>query len=737
MILRIYAVVIGLATLLAGALVLGESPLLSPGPISPTHAELELECRACHSPFQGASAGCESCHGALAPENAHADAGIECSECHREHGSEHHGGGSGNTQAAHTNLATQARDDCTGCHAHASIEAVAAHAIAETMTRHVDAGSSQRAEAGAFRSFSHVMHFEEAEISGDPNCKSCHFVGESAEATRGGEQLVRWSACRDCHDDWEAAGFENAAGGGMVTLELERFERVAFSHSDEHLEVGCEDCHVGIRKAESLDDAAEVNAAADLVPCFGCHVHQPEGATWALVYPETGETADSAYMAASVAECLGCHQFHGQGGEADFPEAPADEHVAESWDVWGRAANFTVTPWLILFLGLGGTGWVITLRRLPAARRWDATADPDVAPQRIPEVPVLSPFYETSVSGIYIIGELAGVPLVNRAMKSGFDVVDFIANRLGSDRAATDDEAGAEGHAEVSSQDDNAVGSDGEEASDEQELDLLIAGSGPAGLGAATRAQSLGLSYVVCEKSTAAATIRDYPRAKIIQAAPVDIPDYGSFFQEDDESKDALVRRWEDIIARTGVVMREREEVQAIQPQSGGGFVVEVRNGKQYRTRSVVLAIGMRGTPRRLGVAGETSERVAYNLIDAAEFRERDILVVGGGNAAVEAALALSQPELLNRVRLSIRGPVLKGITPQNSSDVDAAAAEGQLEIVGSSKMGEIREQTVTLSTPEGEVELQNDMIFAMIGAELPIGFLKTTGIKLARKGGI
>ena len=139
--------------------------------------------------------------------------------------------------------------------------------------------------------------------------------------------------------------------------------------------------------------------------------------------------------------------------------------------------------------------------------------------------------------------------------------------------------------------------------------------------------------------------------AKIIQAAPVDIPDYGSFFQEDDESKEALVRRWEDIITRTGVVMREREEVVDVRSHDEAGFEVEIAGGKSYRTRNVVLAIGMRGTPRRLRVDGETPERVAYNLIDAAEYREQKILVVGGGNAAVEAALALSEPELLQRSR--------------------------------------------------------------------------------------
>ncbi|HIF98279.1 MAG TPA: FAD-binding protein, partial [Myxococcales bacterium] len=396
-------------------------------------------------------------------------------------------------------------------------------------------------------------------------------------------------------------------------------------------------------------------------------------------------------------------------------EDPGEEPRAEGLDVLGRAGYLTFTPWLGLFLILGATGWVAVLRRLPEPRRGDAITNPDVAPQRVSESPVLTPFFETSVSGLYIIGELAGVPLVNRAMKSGFDVIDFIANRLGR-------EAGAERSKDFSPED--------------EVLDVLIVGSGPAGLGASTRAQSLGLTCVVCEKSTAAATIRDYPRAKIIQAAPVDIPDYGSFFQEEDESKDALVRRWEDIIARTGVAMREREEVVDIQSHAEGGFVVEIESGKAYRAHNVVLAIGTRGTPRRLGVDGEVPDRVFYNLIDAEEYRELDILVVGGGNAAVEAALDLSQPELLNRVTLAHRGPVLKGITPLNSSHIDTAAAEGQLELVPNATMDGIQPSTVLLGTPNGSLEIPNGVIFAMIGAELPMRFLKKVGVKMAKKGG-
>lgn len=701
MILRIYAVVVGLAALVAGFFVLGESPVVSPGPLSDLHAE--LECRACHSPFQGTDSGCESCHGALHPDNGHRLAGIGCGDCHAEH------------RADLGSLVAGARSQCGECHAHASIEAVAAHAVGGTMERQIERGSAQRREASAFAEFSHEEHFAEAEVSDDPNCKTCHFLDEALRATQGGEQLLRWSGCEDCHDTWAAAGFPKARGRGMVTLELERFPRVAFSHSDEHLEAECEACHTGIRDAVAVGSASEPQktSVGDLASCFGCHVHQPVGVSWAAGPEEIG---DSEYEAGGAASCVGCHEFHGKGPEADFPDGPADEARPERWDVLARGADLTFTPWLVLFLGLGSAGWVIVFRRLPEARDVDLGANPDVAPQRVPEVPVLSPFYETSVSGLYIIGELAGVPLVNRAMKSGFDVIDFIANRLGRDASRPDDFV-----------------------PEDELLDVVIVGSGPAGLGAATRAHSVGLRYVVCEKSTAAATIRDYPRAKVIQAAPVDIPDYGSFFQEDDESKDALVRRWEDIITRTGVIMREREEVVDIQSHPEGGLLVSIRTGKSYRTRNAVLAIGTRGTPRRLGVDGESAERVFYNLIDPDEFREKDILVVGGGNAAVEAALALSQPELLNRVTLAHRGPVLSGITPRNSGDIDAAAAEGQLRIVANAQTGEmvLKPASAVVPTPDAPVELPNDVIFALIGAELPIGFLRKVGVRMAKKGGL
>jgi thioredoxin reductase len=165
--------------------------------------------------------------------------------------------------------------------------------------------------------------------------------------------------------------------------------------------------------------------------------------------------------------------------------------------------------------------------------------------------------------------------------------------------------------------------------------------------------------------------------------------------------------------------------------------VTETDTGLQYRSRTVVLALGMRGTPRRLGVEGEVPERVAYLLIDAAEIRDRDILVVGGGNAAIEAALDLAEPGLGNRVTVSYKRAVLTSITAENAKRVDEAVAHKLFDLVTASNLIEIHEDNIVLDTAAGRRVINNQMIFAMIGAELPMGFLRGVGIKLARKGGI
>jgi thioredoxin reductase len=443
--------------------------------------------------------------------------------------------------------------------------------------------------------------------------------------------------------------------------------------------------------------------------CFTCHAHD-------AFADEDTELAGGGLASVGLAErervvaaCAECHLFHGTGSEADFVDAPSHQVERQPGQVWLRVGGLAVTPWLLAFLCSGSLGLIGLMRVLPAPHAEEEVVNPDVAPQRVSEVPVLSASYESSIPGLFIVGELAGVPLINRSMKSGFDAIDYVHNRIELD--------GRRGGSDV--------------------LDVLIAGAGPAGLGAATRAASLGLSYVLCEKDTAAATIKNYPRAKIVQAAPIDVPQYGTFFQSDDESKEGLMRRWQDIIARTGILVSERQQIVELKRSSDGIFLVRTAAGEDYKCRFVVFAIGVRGTPRRLDVSGETPGRVVYSLIDPTEYRGKSVLVTGGGNAACETALALADPELLNQVTLAHRGPVLRAVTAQNSQAVDTAAREGRLEVVANSAVGEICSSSVILQCPSGDRDIPNDVIFAMIGADLPTKFLRKIGVRLVRKGGV
>jgi thioredoxin reductase (NADPH) len=512
-----------------------------------------------------------------------------------------------------------------------------------------------------------------------------------------------------------ACGAAFLAAGALLLGEHPAVAPGAVSKTHATLSGACRACHQPFHSAR-----------ASCTTCHGAlspkNAHAKEALTCASCHEEH-RGAQVTMKSGATRDCISCHTRHNALDELDIQdgevraklhlrgEMRSDETATLPRDVLARIGGFAVTPWLIGFLFLGSGGYVLALRRtwVVADDEDRDRADPDAAPQRVSEVPALSPSYESSIPGLYIVGELAGVPLINRAMKSGFDAIDFIQNRLQMDGGSVPDGV----------------------------VDVLIAGAGPAGLGAATRAKSKGLSYLLLEKVTPAATIAGYPRAKVVQSAPIDIPEYGTFFQETDETKEALTRRWEDIVARVGLSVNEREEVVAIEREPTGALLTKAQSGKVYRSRTIVLAIGVRGTPRRLGVPGETPERVAYALVDAQEFRERKLLVGGGGNAACEAALALSEPSLLNQVTLSHRGPVLKDVTSQNSQAIDVALREGRLAVEPDSGVKEIRAGSVTLKTPSGEKEIPNDLVFAMIGAELPTKFLRAIGVKLVRKGGL
>ncbi len=318
------------------------------------------------------------------------------------------------------------------------------------------------------------------------------------------------------------------------------------------------------------------------------------------------------------------------------------------------------------------------------------------------ELPRVRENYETNVPGLFVVGELGGMGLIRNAFEQGRQCVDGIARRP------------------------RALGDDG--------LDLLVVGCGPAGLASALTAQSRGLRFLAVDKEPdIGGTVRHYPRKKLVMTAPVEVPLYGRLpFRE--VSKEKLVETWTAIVAETGLSIRTGETVRQVH-RDNGGFVVVTDSGR-YAARHVVLAIGRRGVPRKLGVPGEETPKVSYGLLEPETFAGDRILVVGGGDAAVEAALALSGEEGTT-VHLSYRGEKFSRIKTGNRERIEAAAESGTVRILWSTNVRAIHPDRVELVDGAGEVvDLPNDRVFVFAGGELPTAFLQACGVEIDVKFG-
>jgi putative YpdA family bacillithiol system oxidoreductase len=317
-------------------------------------------------------------------------------------------------------------------------------------------------------------------------------------------------------------------------------------------------------------------------------------------------------------------------------------------------------------------------------------------------VPSVRENFETNVPGVFIVGELSGMGLIKTAINEGKLVVDHLHQRL------------------------NSVS--GEKREDM--YDVAIVGAGPAGLSASLTAQQYGLRYITLEQGEIASTIRQYPRQKFLMAEPIQIPLYGTLYVGDG-TKEALLSVWETIIANTGVQIRTNEKVQTVQKNSVGFHVLTLRN--EYLARYVVLALGKRGTPRKLGVEGEELPKVSYRLIEADSYCDSDIVVVGGGDSAVEAALALSRAGK-NRVALSYRGDSFRRLRQRNRDQLEQVQREGSVRVMLNSNVERITADHVTLGAPTGQTTLNNHYVFVLIGGESPEEFLQKIGIDMVEK---
>src|ERR1700688_3619085 len=315
------------------------------------------------------------------------------------------------------------------------------------------------------------------------------------------------------------------------------------------------------------------------------------------------------------------------------------------------------------------------------------------------DIPVLKPNFESTMPGIYVAGELGGMGLIKNALTQGQQALEAIA-KAGVKRPGA--------------------------------LDVLIIGAGPAGLAASLAAKKMGLSYQTIEQEALGGAVFQYPRGKLVMTAPVDLPIIGKV-QFRNTSKETLLKFWNEACHGNGLKISYQERVEAIENKDGAFHVRTTKS--QHVASAVLLGIGRRGAPRKLGVPGEEMSKVVYRLIDPEQYRGQKVIGVGGGDSALEAAASIA--ELGDtEVHLSYRGEAFQRAKQRNRQRVDAASASGQLNVLLNSQLKEIRVDEVLLKHNGKELKVSNDAVIVSAGGILPNDFLKSIGIHVETKWG-
>jgi thioredoxin reductase (NADPH) len=315
------------------------------------------------------------------------------------------------------------------------------------------------------------------------------------------------------------------------------------------------------------------------------------------------------------------------------------------------------------------------------------------------DIPVLKPTFESNVPGVYVAGELGGMGLIKNALTQGQQALEAIA-KAGVKRPGA--------------------------------LDVLIVGAGPAGLGASLAAQKMGLSYQTVEQDSLGGAVFQYPRGKVVMTAPVELPIVGKV-QFRNTSKEELLEFWTQASKGNGLKIRYQERVESVENKDGA-FHVKTST-QQYVASAILLGIGRRGTPRKLGVPGEELPKVVYRLIDPEQYRGQQVIVVGGGDSALEAAASIAELGDTG-VILSYRGEAFQRAKQKNRQRVDAASAKGQLKVLLNSQIREIRHDEVLMKQSGQELKVANDAVIVSAGGILPNDFLKSIGIQVETKYG-
>lgn len=321
------------------------------------------------------------------------------------------------------------------------------------------------------------------------------------------------------------------------------------------------------------------------------------------------------------------------------------------------------------------------------------------SPSMSADMPHLTPEYETTVPNLFIAGELGGLALIKNAVSQGRDSIDYIAGRLASQRKSP---------------------------SIPGVHDVFIVGAGPAGISASLRAIERKLNYITVDEGEIGGTVAKYPRQKLVLTSPVEFPMHGKF-SKTELSKEDLLAFWSKILERADFQYRPGEKVEDIRKGEDGLFTATTTKG-QYRARAVVLAMGRAGSPRKLGVPGEELPKVMYRLIEADHYVHKHILVVGGGDSAVEAAMGLAH-QAGNTVTLSYRQDSFSRIKERNSQRIADCIRKGKVTVLYNSQPVEFKARSVVLDVKGETREIPNEFVWIFAGGEAPNAFLKKIGV--------
>jgi thioredoxin reductase len=317
------------------------------------------------------------------------------------------------------------------------------------------------------------------------------------------------------------------------------------------------------------------------------------------------------------------------------------------------------------------------------------------------ELPHVTKTFETNVPGIFIAGELGGMGLIKNAVEQGRQATENIVRSLKKDHGC--------------------------------DYDLIIIGAGPAGISASLTAKKNDVRFLLLEQDSLGGTVFTYPRKKVVMTSPMHLSLMGKikFYQT---SKAVLLDLWKSVLSKYNITVHENCKVESI-IRTDTHIEVITYDNQIYKTASVLLAIGRRGSPRKLNVPGELKEKVAYRLLEPEGIKGKNILIVGGGDSAIESALLLADE---NHVTISYRNEVFNRIKPVNNIAINKAATEGRIELRFNTSLINIEDESITLSSgSDGKnLSLRNDLVFIFAGGELPTQFLEKTGIQVTKKFG-